>query len=38
MTSNDPITAIADQLAAQAEQLTRLDTREADLTPPSADG
>jgi hypothetical protein len=30
MTSNDPITAIVDQLAAQAEQLTRLDTREAD--------
>jgi len=30
MTGNDPITAIADQLAACAEQLTRLDTREAD--------
>jgi len=29
MTGNDPITAIADQLAACAEQLTRLDTREA---------
>jgi hypothetical protein len=30
MTSNDPITAIVDQLAAHAEQLTRLDTRYAD--------
>ena len=30
MTGNDPITAIVDQLAACAEQLTRLDTREAD--------
>jgi len=30
MTSNDPITAIVDQLAAHAEQLTRLDTRHAD--------
>ena len=30
MTGTDPITAIVDQLAAQAEQLTRLDTREAD--------
>jgi hypothetical protein len=30
MTGNDPITAIVDQLAAQAEQLTRLDTRQAD--------
>ena len=30
MTGNDPITAIVDQLAAHAEQLTRLDTREAD--------
>ena len=30
MTSNDPITAIVDQLAAHAEQLTRLDTRQAD--------
>ena len=30
MTGNDPITAIADQLAAHAEQLTRLDTRQAD--------
>ena len=30
MTSHDPITAIVDQLAAHAEQLTRLDTREAD--------
>ncbi len=30
MTGNDPITAIADQLAAHAEQLTRLDTRHAD--------
>jgi hypothetical protein len=28
--SNDPITAIADQLAAQAEQITRLDTRQSD--------
>ncbi len=30
MTSNDPITAIVDQLAAHTEQLTRLDTRHAD--------
>ena len=30
MTGNDPITAIVDQLAAHAEQITRLDTREAD--------
>jgi hypothetical protein len=30
MTSQDPITAIVDQLAAHAEQLTRLDTRHAD--------
>ena len=30
MTGNDPITAIVDQLAAHAEQLTRLDTREAE--------
>ena len=30
MTGNDPLTAIVDQLAALAEQLTRLDTREAD--------
>ena len=30
MTGNDPITAIVDQLAAHAEQLTRLDAREAD--------
>ncbi len=30
MTSNDPITAIVDQLAAHAEQLTRLETRHAD--------
>ena len=30
MTDTDPITAIVDQLAAHAEQLTRLDTREAD--------
>jgi hypothetical protein len=30
MTSNDPIFAIVDQLAAHAEQLTRLDTRQAD--------
>jgi hypothetical protein len=30
MTSNDPITAILDQLAAHADQLTRLDTRQAD--------
>ena len=29
MTGNDPITAIVDQLAACAGQLTRLDTREA---------
>jgi len=28
MTSNDPITAIVDQLAAHADQLTRLDTRQ----------
>ena len=28
--TSDPITAIVDQLAAHAEQLTRLDTREAD--------
>jgi len=30
MTGNDPITAIVDQLGAHAEQLTRLDTRQAD--------
>ena len=30
MTNEDPITAIVDQLAAHAEQLTRLDTRHAD--------
>jgi hypothetical protein len=30
MTGNDPITAIADQLAAHAEQLTRLDARQAE--------
>ena len=30
MTSHDPITAIADQLAAHAEQITRLDTRQAE--------
>jgi hypothetical protein len=30
MTSEDPITAIVDQLAAHAEQLTRLDARHAD--------
>jgi hypothetical protein len=30
MTSNDPITAIIEQLAAHAEQLTQLDTRQAD--------
>ena len=30
MTGNDPLTAIVDQLAAHAEQLTRLDTRQAD--------
>ena len=30
MSSDDPITAIADQLAAHAEQLTRLDTRQAE--------
>ena len=29
MTSNDPITAILDQLAAHREQLTQLDAREA---------
>ena len=29
MTSHDPITAIVDQLAAHAEQLTQLDTRQA---------
>src|SRR5689334_10840679 len=30
MTSHDPITAIADQLAEHAEQITRLDTRQAE--------
>ncbi len=30
MSDTDPITAIVDQLAAHAEQLTRLDTRQAD--------
>ena len=30
MTDTDPLTAIVDQLAAHAEQLTRLDTRHAD--------
>ena len=30
MTSHDPITAIVDQLAEHAEQITRLDTRQAD--------
>ena len=30
MTGNDPITAIVDQLAAHAEQLTRLDTRQSE--------
>jgi hypothetical protein len=30
MTSNDPITAALQELAAQHEQLTRLDTREAE--------
>jgi hypothetical protein len=30
MTGTDPITAIVDQLAAHAEQLTRLDAREAE--------
>ena len=30
MSDTDPITAIVDQLAAHAEQLTRLDTREDD--------
>ena len=30
MTSHDPITAIVDQLAAHAEQLTQLDTRQAE--------
>ena len=29
MTSNDPLAAIADQLAAHGDQLTRLDAREA---------
>ena len=33
MTSHDPISAIADQLAAQAEQITRLDTRQ-ETSPP----
>ena len=30
MTSNDPITGLMDQLAAHREQVTRLDTREAE--------
>jgi len=30
MTGHDPLTAIVDQLAAHAEQLTRMDTRHAD--------
>jgi len=30
MTSNDPITGLLDQLAAHREQVTRLDTREAE--------
>ena len=30
MTSNDPITAVVEQLAAHREQVTRLDTREAE--------
>ncbi|HEY1318846.1 MAG TPA: hypothetical protein VGF32_01305, partial [Streptosporangiaceae bacterium] len=30
MTSNDPITAIADQLAAHAERITRLEARQAE--------
>ena len=30
MTSHDPITAIADQLAAQAEQIIRLEARQAE--------
>jgi hypothetical protein len=30
MTGNDPITAIVDQLAAHADKLTRLDTRQTD--------
>ena len=30
MTGTDPIAAIVDQLAAPADQLTRLDTRHAD--------
>ena len=30
MPGNDPITAVLDQLAAHREQVTRLDTREAD--------
>ena len=30
MTANDPITALMDQLAAHAEQITRLDTRQAE--------
>src|SRR6266536_2305029 len=36
MTSHDPISAIADQLAAQAEQITRLDTRLTELTDQAA--
>ena len=30
MTSHDPISAIVDQLAEHAEQITRLDTRQAE--------
>ena len=36
MTSHDPITAIADQLAAQAEQITRLEGRLAELSDQAA--
>ena len=32
--TDDQITAALDQLAAQREQITRLDTREATHTPP----
>jgi hypothetical protein len=36
MTSHDPISAIADQLAAQAEQITRFETRLAELADQAA--
>jgi hypothetical protein len=36
MTSHDPISAIVDQLAAQAEQVTRLEARQAELTDQAA--